>query len=201
VNRSDILISLLPFAEQLERLGVKYQVGGSVASSLYGVPRTTIDVDLVADLGLEHVDALVSALKQDYYIDAEMIRDAIRRRESFNVIRYDNALKLDIFVLKRRAFDQEAFGRSRLDTLEDSPDAREFPVTSPEDIVLHKLEWYRLGEQVSERQWRDLVGVLKVQRESLDYKYLRYWATELGLFELFHKAVTEAGILDLLPDT
>jgi hypothetical protein len=193
VTQPDILVTLVPFVEQLERLGVRYQIGGSVASSFYGVPRTTIDVDLVADIKMNHVDPLVAALEDSYYIDAEMIRDAIRRQECFNVIRLDTMLKLDVFVLKRRDFDQKAFGRGRIDTLEDTPDARRFSLTSPEDIILHKLEWYRLGGEASERQWGDLLGVLKVQAESIDKKYLRRWAVDLRVADLLERALREAS--------
>lgn len=188
----EIRRALTPVAEAFEALGVRYQVGGSVASSVRGVARSTLDVDVVADLPASQVDAFVRALERDYYVDAEMIRDAIRTREPFNVIHLETMMKIDIFLAKGRAFDREAFGRASLETFGDA-DARAFPFTSAEDIVLHKLEWFRLGGGVSQRQWDDVLGVLKLQGASLDAPYLRRWAADIGVSELLERAILEAG--------
>jgi hypothetical protein len=106
-NTPDIQAAITPIVEVLEQLGVPYHIGGSVASPLYGLPRLTIDVDLVADLRIGHVRPLVKQLQTAYYIDEEMVRDAINRHSSFNVIHQDTILKVDIFIPKSRLFDQE----------------------------------------------------------------------------------------------
>jgi hypothetical protein len=186
------LEALLPVIEALERLRVPYCVGGSLASSLYGVGRTTLDADLVADLDPRHVPPLVAALQAAYYVDAGMILDAIARRSCFNVIHLASMFKVDVFVLKDRSYDRTAFARIRRDTLTpDGPGAEVF-LASPEDVVLNKLEWFRLGDEISERQWRDAVGVLKVQKDRLDRSYLARWGSELGLTDLLQRAWKEA---------
>jgi hypothetical protein len=192
-SRDDLRAALDPVADALEALGVRYRVGGSVASSALGVGRSTLDIDLVADLRPVHIEALVERLAGDYYIDAEMIRDAIARRSSFNLIHLASMMKVDIFILKPREFDQQAFARSIEKQVGDDP-PRRFPLTTAEDIVVHKLEWYRLGGEVAQRQWDDVLGVLRLQGSALDLVHLRHWANELGLDDLLARALAEAGL-------
>src|SRR3954470_15453589 len=102
MNMPDILAATTPIVEVLEQLTVSYYIGGSVGSSVHGLPRLTIDVDLVADLRIEHVRPLVKLLEESYYIDADAVRDAIRRKSSFNAIHLDTMLKVDVFIPKSR---------------------------------------------------------------------------------------------------
>jgi len=190
---ADLLLALTPVVEALERVGANCRIGGSVASSIHGVPRTTLDVDLVADLHPDHAFPLVEQLREAYYIDLDRVRDAIARRAAFNVIHLATMIKVDVFVLSDRPFDRAAFDRAVEDTLEPGADARPFHVTSAEDIVLHKLAWFRLGGEVSERQWRDAVGVIKVRAGDLDLDHMRRWAADLGVADLLERALTEAG--------
>lgn len=152
MTASDIRRAVELVIDALEELGVRHHVGGSVASSIVGIPRTTIDVDLVADLQPKHAAPLAKRLAKDYYIDEDAVRDAIRRRASFNAIHLATMMKVDVFVLKTRPFDRTSFERMRRDTLEDGDGARELWVSSPEDTILHKLEGYRIGSEISERQ-------------------------------------------------
>jgi len=190
---SDLRDALAPVADALEKMGVTYRVGGSVASSALGVGRSTLDVDIVADLPGRHVDLFVALLGQDYYADGDMMRDAIRRRASFNVIHIPTMMKVDIFVLKHRDFDLSAFARATRSALSRDDD-RTFPLTTAEDIILHKLEWFRLGDGVSERQWDDVLGVMRIQRDALDRAYLERWARELGVEDLLERAWVEADV-------
>jgi len=187
---SDIVRAVEPVVTALEALGVAYRIRGSVASSALGVPRATIDVDVVAELGDVHVDPLTRALEAAYYVDGDMIRDAVRRRSSFYVIHLDTMLKVDVFVKRAGSYYREVFTRGTRRSLEEG--TREFELTTAEDIILRKLEWFRLGDEVSERQWRDAIGVLRVQRASLDVAYLRKWAGEVGVAELLERALREA---------
>jgi hypothetical protein len=191
-NTPDIQAALTPLVEALEQLGVPYHIGGSVASSLYGLPRLTIDVDLVADLRLGHVRPLVKQLQTTYYIDEDMVRDAIRRHSSFNIIHQDTILKVDVFIPKSRLFDQEELHRVQSKVLEGSD--RTFFVASPEGTILNKLEWYRMGGEVSDRQWNDILGVLKVQGTNLDINYLQKWAANLNVTDLLERAFVDAGL-------
>ena len=177
----------LQVGQALDALGVAWLVGGSVASSLHGIPRATQDIDLVADLDTSHIAPLVDALQAEFYIDADMIRDAIRRRAAFNLIHLATMTKVDIFILGRDLLSTAEMSR-RLH-IEIDEQGHHLPLASPEDIILQKLDWYRRGEHISERQWRDVLGVLKVRGQDLDLAYLREQATAAGLAELLDSAL------------
>ncbi len=178
--------------QTLERIGIPYAVGGSLASSLHGVMRSTLDVDILADMKLEHIPALVAALSKEFYADDEMMKDAIGHRSSFNLIHYETAFKVDIFIRKLRAFDQMQLDRRRASVIATDPEESVY-VVSPEDTILSKLEWYRMGGEVSERQWRDILGVLKIRVGELDLAYLQKWAGELKVGDLLERALEEAA--------
>jgi hypothetical protein len=182
---------ILLVAQTLERLGIPYAIGGSLASSLHGVMRSTLDVDIVADMKLEHIQPLVAALSKEFYADDEMMRDAIEHHSSFNLIHYETAFKVDIFIRKLRPFDQMQLERRRKSVIATDPEESVW-VVSPEDIILAKLEWYRMGGEVSDRQWRDILGVLKTRAGELDLAYLRKWAIELKIVDLLDRALKEA---------
>jgi hypothetical protein len=176
----------------LESLGVPYAIGGSFASAVHGVMRATMDADLVTDLRPEHVDPLTQALSEAFYADPEMMRDAIRRHSSFNVIHLETMFKVDLFVAKPRPFDRSQLARRQLHVLSEDPECHAY-ITSAEDIVLSKLEWYQMSSGVSDRQWRDVLGVLKVQGERLDHTYMHRMATELGVSDLLERALRETS--------
>ena len=173
---------------ELDRLNIDYLVGGSIASSVHGRPRTTEDADLVAKVEDRHVEHLVRDLEGEFYVEADMIRDAIRDRASFNLIHLESMLKVDIFVFRGDAFSADEMRRRIAIPLR----GQKVWFASPEDIVLQKLDWYRQGGGVSERQWRDVVGVLQVQGERFDLTYARSWAARLALADLLERAVVES---------
>ncbi len=179
-------------ARALEDLGVVYWIGGSMASSIYGTPRSTQDVDIVAELKEEHVEALVAALGNEFYIDGESVRRAIRSHRSFNVIHLGTMYKTDIFILGNHRHAQEEKQRRRKEPLGPEPDAPTAYFCSAEDIVLQKLLWFRKGGGISDRQWDDILSVLKVQAKALDYDYLRTWAAELNVSDLLDQAIIDA---------
>jgi hypothetical protein len=181
----------LEVARVFEELGIRYAVAGSMASSLHGRPRSTDDVDIVAEVRDEHVTALVEAWQAGYYADAAMIRDAIARGSSFNIIHLATMLKVDVFVAGRDAMSQEELARARPRRVGDG-DAEQLVLASAEDTVLQKLRWYRLGGHVSDRQWADVLGVLQVAGPTIDREYLHRWAPSLGVEDLLARAITEA---------
>ena len=176
----------------LERLGVRYAIGGSLASSLHGVFRASVDADLVADLRQEHVEPFARALGDAFYRDETAMRRAIDRRRSFNVIHLDTMFKVDVFIPKERAFDRSQLERRAAHVISNDPERSAF-VASAEDTVLAKLDWYRAGGGVSEQQWRDVFGILQVQSEMLDRDYLRSMAASLQVGDLLQQALSEAS--------
>lgn len=178
--------------EVLDRLEIPYFVTGSVAGSVYGIARTTLDLDLVADLREDHIPQLVSELQADFYADPEMMADALKRGRSFNVIHLASSYKIDIFPLGSDEYSRQAFQRRRYaQTAPPGEEPVECALASVEDVVLSKLRWYRAGGEVSETQWRDLHGIFIVSGRQLDREYLRLWASRLGVADLLDRLLRE----------
>jgi hypothetical protein len=175
-----------------ERLGVPYLIGGSLASTLYGMVRTTQDSDIIAEMQLEHIQPFVSALETDFYLDQEMIAESIQRNSSFNIIHRDTMFKVDVFIPRPRPFLQSQLARARRQTFTLGKEVSA-KFASPEDTILSKLEWYRMGGEASDRQWRDILGVLKTKTGDLDLDYLRQWAKELKVSDLLERALIQAA--------
>lgn len=175
----------------LERLGVPYLIGGSLASTLYGMVRTTQDSDIVADMRLEHIQPFVASLQNEFFIDEEMMAESIQRNSSFNIIHRETMFKVDVFIPRPRSFHQSQLARAQKQTFSTDPEVSA-RFSSAEDTILSKLEWYRLGGEVSERQWRDVLGVLKTRAGALDLDYLRKWAKELKVSDLLEQALAES---------
>lgn len=176
----------------LDALNVPYLIGGSFASSVYGMVRATMDADLLADLRPEHVAPLASALQGQFYVDEGAIHEAIRDKSSVNLIHLATMFKVDIFVPKGRPYDRAEFEHRTRRIVATAPERSAY-VASAEDTILTKLEWYRLGGEVSERQWRDILGILKAQSGELDIAYLRDWAQQLGIADLLELALGAAS--------
>lgn len=173
-----------------EKLSVPYLIGGSLASTLYGMVRTTQDSDIVAEMQIEHLQQFVSALQDEFYLDDEMIAESIQRNSSFNIIHRETMFKVDVFIPRPRPFLQSQLARAQVQTFNfETKISAKF--ASPEDTILSKLEWYRMGGEVSDRQWRDILGVLKTRQGELDLDYLRKWAGELKVTDLLERALKE----------
>ena len=194
MKKPDTLLAITPVIRTFDDLAIPYYLGGSIASSVHGVARATMDVDVIADLGRDHVGPLVTRLQGEYYIDEQMIRNAIARVSSFNLIHLETMVKVDVFVQKTDPYHRSALARRIKDRLVEDDEDSAFCIAAAEDIILTKLQWYELSGAVSERQWLDVLGVIKVQGESLDREYLCTWSETLGLLELLKGAFSEAGV-------
>lgn len=191
MTEADLVAALQPVVEAFDTLGVRYFLGGSVASSAHGVARASLDADLVAELDPAHIERLAQRLAGSYYVPIEQMRAAAADRRSFNLIHLATMFKIDVFVSKGRPFDRSAAERAQLQAIGEHTERRFF-VASAEDTVLAKLEWFRLGGETSERQWWDIVGVLKVGDDA-DRAYLRRWAAALGVGDLLERALVDAS--------
>ena len=175
-----------------EKLNVPYLIGGSLASTLHGMVRTTQDSDVIAEMRHEHLQPFVLALQDEFYIDEETIADSIQHNSSFNIIHRETMFKVDVFIPSPRPFLQAQLARAQRQTFSfETEISAKF--ASPEDTVLSKLEWYRMGGEVSDRQWRDILGVLKTRAGELDLGYLRKWAAELHISDLLERALKDAS--------
>lgn len=172
-------------------------VGGSVASSVRGIYRYTNGVDIIAEIGEEHIHPFVLNLGDAFYADPETMREALRRGQSFNVIHIGTAAKFDIFPVAGNRYVENQIEWSKL---EEVPIAEGLsircPVASAEDTILAKLVWYRRGGEQSDRQWNDMRGVRAVQGDALDRAYMQQWARELKVDDLLERLFSE----ELLPE-
>ena len=186
----DALDVALLVAAAIDAVGGEYFVGGSVASSLDGVPRATNDIDfVVAMLGLR-VRAFAEKLGGDFEVDQAMLREALSQGRTANIFYLPMVTKVDIFGLGRTPYDEVEFARRRRVRVRTT--GEELWVKSPEDTVMRKLLWFREGGEVSEKQWRDIVGVLRIRGTQIDASYLDVWAPRLGLVALLARARTQA---------
>jgi hypothetical protein len=186
-----MLGALRRFLEILDSLDVPYAIGGSFASSHLSVPRATNDVDVLVELEAGQVEPLRRALAPEFYVDEASIRDALAQARSFNVIHLSGVHKIDVFVAGDDRLDREQLERRvRLELAEIG---RPVWMTSGEVIVLRKLDWYRRGDGTSERQWRDVLAVLRTQGVRLDRTYMDGVARALGLDSLLRRAWSASG--------
>lgn len=191
--RSGPLDVALDVGDVLEALGIRYTVGGSVASSLSGEPRTTLDIDIVVAMTEADVERLREKLGNEFYFDEQSVQRAVRQRSSVNLIHQATGVKVDLFMAGGSPLDRAQLQRRRLVQMTVNP-PRSLYVHSPEDILLQKLLWYRRGGGSSDRQWRDVLGILTVQGEALDLGYVRETAADLELSDLVEKAIGAAGV-------
>lgn len=188
----DAIDVALAVASAVESVGGAYFVGGSVASSLQGEPRATNDIDVVVELPLARLQDFVDALGPDFEVDLDMLRDALLHGRTCNIFFLPSVMKVDIFAVGSTPFDEAEFARRRPVVVR--PTGETLVVKTPEDTVLRKLLWYRAGGGVSDRQWRDVVEVLRVSGPAMGAAYLSSWAQRLGIDSLLSRARKEAGL-------
>jgi hypothetical protein len=193
VSPEEALKVVLEVTRRLDELAVPYAIGGSLASSFHGIPRTTQDADLVADLRPENVPPFVAGISEAFYVSPERVAQAVSRRSSFNLVHNGTGIKVDVFLLKADPMALQEMIRRRSAPVSGLSGAS-LQFASAEDTILQKLRWFQLGNRVSERQWNDVLGVLKIQRKQLDFDYLKDWAHRIEVDDLLRRAYEDAGL-------
>ena len=188
---NDSIGVVLLVTDTLERLSIPYAVEGSLANSEYGIARSTLEASIIADMRPEHVGPFVSALSRDFYVDHHMVERAIGREGRFTLVHYSTKFNMDVVIPRQRPFEQMQLQRRTASIVSTNP-PRQVSVTSAEDAILSKLDRHRLGGGTSERQWREILGVLQSKAGHLDLPYLRHWAAELGVTDLLERALKVA---------
>ena len=186
----DLVQALSPVCAAFESLKIPHSVGERVASSFHGAIRSTMDVDVVAELVESQIPPFLSLVNHGYYVSEPAIRDAVRRRGCFNLIHLATSFKVDVFVSRERPFDRDAMRRATRERLGDPP-LLEVPVGTPEDTIISKLEWYRKTNETSGRQWDDVKRLLLIRGESADIAYLTSAAESLQLTDLLQRLLGE----------
>lgn len=179
------------FFDIVESLNLQYRVGGSFASSAWGMPRQTHDLDVALLLPEDQAESLILATQTSFMISRTDVEEAVTSRapfRSFQLIHFDEVFKIDVFVVSNDEYQQEAFSKTRDYALFPK---RNLKFSSPEDTVISKLRWFELGNRISDKQWNDIVQVLEMQQGQLDLDYLAKWATHFGVHELLAKAQSQ----------
>ncbi len=192
IQEYDLQAAMIPVIEAFECLGIRYYLSGSIACSVYGLPRGAQDIDFVADIQVEHVCPLREHLQAAYTINEQALRDAIAQRSALSLLHLSSLVKVDIMLPRGTAFDTLVAQRAQqLSLLEGY---QPIWIASPEDLTLMRLEWYRDCGATADDQWNDILGVLKVQAPTLDLQYLRRVAHTLNVSDVVEQALIDAGI-------
>jgi hypothetical protein len=189
---ADAIDVALLVARAIESAGGAYFVGGSIASSFQGEPRATNDIDIVLELPLGRIDALVRALGPSFEVDVDMLRDALLHGRTCNIFYLPLLTKVDLFAIGSSPFDEVEFARRKPVAVRATGET--LVLKTPEDTVIRKLLWYREGGAVSDRQWRDIVEVLRVSGPTMDHAYVTSWSERLGLADLLARARSDSGV-------
>ena len=182
-DTDDLVDALSPVVAAFRELGILHFVGGSIASSFHGATRSTMDVDLVCELKPEKIEPFINQFDDSFYLSEAAIRDAVRRRSCFNLIHLPSSFKVDIFVSRERPFDREAMQRAISACLGGSRKV-DVRIATAEDSIISKLEWYRMTNETSERQWDDVSRLIQLLGDAADIPYLQRAAESVGISDL-----------------
>lgn len=169
--QEDLLIKVI---NRINQIDIPYMLTGGIAAIFYGKPRLTHDFDLVVEIGTKKISKLIDSFKDEFFVSAETIQKAIEDRSTFNLIHFDSGIKVDFWLIKEDEFDQKRFERRQ----KHSYSGREIVFSSPEDIILIKLLWFK--DSRIQKHLEDAIGIVEIQGD-LDMSYVREWADKLSV--------------------
>lgn len=171
----------------LKECKIEYMITGSFASNIHGIPRATFDADIVISPDAKKLGKFIERIKDDFYVNVDMVKRAIQEKRIFNVIHFDTGFKIDFIIKKDGEYYENEFRRRKPFKLR----GKKYFFASPEDTILAKLIWTK--KSGSEKQFNDALGIIKIQKERLDYAYLKKWANTLSITQLLDKLLKESG--------
>ena len=186
----DLIDALEPVVQVFRELGIRHFVGGSIASSFHGATRSTMDVDVVCDLTEAQAALFVSRFTGEFYVSQTAVENAVRNKSCFNLIHLPTAFKVDVFISRGRPFDDDSMRRATKETL-GTTRTLEVPIATAEDSIVSKLEWYRLTDETSERQWNDVTRLVRLLGNHLDVTYLCQAADAVGVRDLLDRLLSQ----------
>lgn len=186
----DLIDALEPVVQVFRDLGIQHFIGGSIASSFHGATRSTMDVDIVCDMTESQVAPFLLRFTEGFYVSQTAVENAVRSKSCFNLIHLPTAFKVDVFVSRARPFDIDSMRRSTLEKI-GTTKTLEVPIATAEDSIVSKLEWYRFTEEPSERQWNDVMRLVRLLGERLDITYLRQAADAVGVRDLLDRLLSQ----------
>jgi hypothetical protein len=186
----DLIDALEPVIQVFCELGIQHFIGGSIASSFHGATRSTMDVDVICDMTEAQAVLLISRFSKDFYISPTAVETAVRGKSCFNLIHLPTSFKVDVFVSRRRPFDIDSMRRATLETLGTTKTLK-VPIATAEDSIISKLEWYRLTNETSERQWDDVTRLVRLLGEHADIPYLRHAADTVEVRNLLERLLSQ----------
>lgn len=186
----DLIEALGPVVTALNNLKIPHYIGGSVASSFHGATRSTMDVDLVCELQEALVPDFLAQIDDRFYVSQSAVQQAVRQKSCFNLIHLPSSFKVDVFVSRQRAFDNDCMRRATVARLGDSVTI-EVAIATAEDAIISKLEWYRMTDETSQRQWEDVSRLIRLLGANADTEYLTNAATSVGVTDLLNRLLDE----------
>ncbi len=183
MNQKDVFARVIDILNELK---IPYMIVGSIASILYGKPRLTLDMDIIIDIKEEGIENFVSKFGSNWYVDKEMIKDAIKKRFHFNIIHIPSANKIDFFLLQDDGYARGEFDRRESERFDKT---RRAFFACVEDVIIKKLDYYL--ESKSEKHVEDIRGILKTYSNKIDFSYIEKWAKRKGTFNIWKNLLKE----------
>lgn len=170
--------------EKLNEGVIPYMISGSVAMNYFAQPRMTRDIDIVIEISENDVERIHKLFERDFYINLDAVRNAVLKKEMFNIIHLTEVIKIDFIISKNQNFDKTTFQRRKRIKI----DNMEMFLISIEDLILSKLLWAKNSH--SEIQLKDVRNLLQ---QKPDIKYIEQWIRRMEIEQLWQEVLSDSG--------